>query len=207
MPRKRTELSELLLRLRDEITPKINRAKLRFDRKLRGMSDAERQRFNSEFELWVKGVSAEFESSKLRGAREDWVRAAEGTPFAWVFQPDEPPAPPGAPTGVPAGAPVRATRPQATATRKTPPTIPAFAGEAVTTMATLTKDERTLLRVFTPEGRWGDACRALGTDPSGWRAWEARKALEAKGLIQRVTRGLYRRTARTVTTQPKRKGR
>ena len=75
MPRKRTELSELLLRLRDEITPKINRAKLRFDRKLRGMSDAERQRFNSEFELWVKGVSAEFESSKLRGTREDWVRA------------------------------------------------------------------------------------------------------------------------------------
>ena len=112
MPRKRTELSELLLRLRDEITPKINRAKLRFDRKLRGMSDAERQRFNSEFGAWFKSVSAEFERSKLPGTREDWVRAAEGTPFAWVFQPDEPPAPPGAPTGVPAGAPVRATRPK-----------------------------------------------------------------------------------------------
>ena len=198
MPRKRTELPELLLRLRDEITPKINRAKLRFDRKLRGMSDAERQRFNSEFELWVKGVSAEFESSKLRGTREDWVRAAEGTPFAWVFQPDEPPAPPGAPTGVPAGAPagapVRATRPKRRPPAKRRPRSQRHAGEAVTSMATLTKDERTLLRVFTPEGRWGDACRALGTDPSGWRAWEARKALEAKGLIRRVTRGLYQKS-------------
>ena len=62
--------------------------------------------------------------------------AAEGTPFAWVFQPDEPPAPPGAPTGVPAGAP---------AGRQCGPLGPsddhpqnaaheAFAGEAVTTM-------------------------------------------------------------------------
>ena len=58
---------------------------------------------------------------------------------------------------------------------------------------TTTDDESKVLAALTPKGRHIDACRALESVPSGWRASKIIERLMKGGLIKRVKRGPYER--------------